>query len=56
MNGMSFIELLFLSANLKSNQILCANKPYFLMPAHIQYNLKLSSYKRLGSNACKVAS
>ena len=41
MNGGNFIRLLFLSAKLlkfkiqKYGQILCAHKPYFLMPGHI---------------------
>ena len=40
-NGENFIRLLFLSAKLlkfeiqKCAQILCAHKPYFLMPGHI---------------------
>ena len=39
-NGGKFIRLLFLSAKLlkfeiqKCGQILCAHKPYFLMPGH----------------------
>ena len=41
MNGRNYIRLLFLSAKLfkfeiqKCGQILCAHKPYFLMPGHI---------------------
>ena len=40
-NGENVIRLLFLSAKLlkfeiqKCGQILCAHKPYFLMPGHI---------------------
>ena len=40
-NGGNVIRLLFLSAKLlkfeiqKCGQILCAHKPYFLMPGHI---------------------
>ena len=40
-NGRNVIRLLFLSATLlkfeiqKCGQILCAHKPYFLMPGHI---------------------
>ena len=40
-NGEDFIGLLFLSMKLfkfenqKCGQILCAHKPYFLMPGHI---------------------
>ena len=40
-NGGNIIRLLFLSAKLlkfeikKCGQILCAHKPYFLMPGHI---------------------
>ena len=40
-NARNFIRLLFLSAKLfnfeiqKFSQILCAHKPYFLMPSHI---------------------
>ena len=40
-NGGNVIRLLFLSAKLlkfeiqKCGQILCAHKPYFLMPSHI---------------------
>ena len=43
-NGWNVIRLLFLSAKLlkfeiqKSGQILCAHKPYFLMPGHNYYN------------------
>ena len=43
-NGGNVIRLLFLSAKLlkfeiqKCNQILCAHKPYFLMPGHISRN------------------
>ena len=50
-NGGNVIKLLFLSAKLlkfeiqKCGQILCAHKPYFLMPGHICwqtfYNSKL---------------
>ena len=46
-NGGKFIRLLFLSAKLlkfeiqKCGQILCAHKPYFLMPGHI-YSLGFS--------------
>ena len=42
-NGGNFIRLLFLSAKLlkfeiqKCGQILCAHKPYFLMPGHNYY-------------------
>ena len=42
-NGGNVIKLLFLSAKLlkfeiqKCGQILCAHKPYFLMPGHICY-------------------
>ena len=42
-NGGNVIKLLFLSAKLlkfeiqKCGQILCAHKPYFLMPGHILY-------------------
>ena len=44
-NGGNVIRLLFLSAKLlkfeiqKSGQILCAHKPYFLMPGHIYRKL-----------------
>ena len=40
-NGRNYISLLFLLAKLfkfeiqKCGQILCAHKPYFLMPSHI---------------------
>ena len=40
-NGRNYISLQFLSAKLfkfeiqKCGQILCAHKPYFLMPGHI---------------------
>ena len=43
MNGGNVIRLLFLSVKLlkfeiqKCGQILCAHKPYFLMPGHILY-------------------
>ena len=42
-NGGNVIRLLILSAKLlkfeiqKCGQILCAHKPYFLMPGHVQY-------------------
>ena len=42
-NGENLIRLLYLSAKLfkfeiqKCGQILCAHKPYFLMPGHIYY-------------------
>ena len=42
--GKNYISLLFLSAKLfkfeiqKCGQILCAHKPYFLMPGHNYYN------------------
>ena len=47
-NGGNIIRLLFLSAKLlkfeikKCGQILCAHKPYFLMPGHIFVCLKQS--------------
>ena len=48
-NGENFIRLLFLSAKLfqfeiqKFGQVLCAHKPYFLMPSHIRMCCKLLS-------------
>ena len=47
-NGGNVIRLLFLSAKLlkfeiqKSGQILCAHKPYFLMPGHKYRIVKLT--------------
>ena len=44
-NGWNVIRLLFLSAKLlkfeiqKSGQILCAHKPYFLIPGHIYFGI-----------------
>ena len=50
-NGGNVIRLLFLLAKLlkfeiqKCSQILCAHKPYFLMPSHILYSTKYSRDK-----------
>ena len=52
-NGGNIIRLLFLSAKLlkfeikKCGQILCAHKPYFLMPGH-NYYLIISSWATYG--------
>ena len=47
-NGENLIRLLYLSAKLfkfkiqKFSQILCAHKPYFLMPGHIYNSILVS--------------
>ena len=52
-NGGKFIRLLFLSAMLlkfeiqKCGQILCAHKPYFLMPGHIWGRMLKSMHNML---------
>ena len=48
-NDVNFIRLLLLCLELfkfeiqKYGQILCVHKPYFLMPGHIYYSLKIHS-------------
>ena len=51
-NGGNVIRLLFLSAKLlkfemqKCGQILCAHKPYFLMPGHKCFHYSILGLKR----------
>ena len=61
-NGRNYIKLLFLSGKLfkfetqKCGQILCAHKPYFLMPGHIsQFCHKLANNMYISSIATYVA-
>ena len=59
MNGGNVIRLLFLSVKLlkfeiqKCGQILCAHKPYFLMPGHIYpYVLGFNQFSALNLLSC----
>ena len=60
-NGANFIKLLFLLTELfkfeikKCGQILCAHKPYFLMPGHI-YSQQNTVDFTLVVQLCKLVS
>ena len=55
-NGRNYISLQFLSAKLfkfeiqKCGQILCAHKPYFLMPGHIYRSDLIEAYKIINNH------